>query len=210
MVLKIWLPLFTLLVRCECAIQKNKPRNVEWTCTASSLNRCQGIQNRMQEYQPMTLPDCVEKCSLKSQCQALNHHAGMSFCELFDKSDSNFTENRCTHILRHQISVIKSPCGKECGNGETCDTKSKSCVIKECLDIPRIENAKTLGNSRGVGKKVLVKCREDFIPKDGIKQTYCTENGNWEPVVECVHVGKGYAKQPKIGADPNQGVFQVS
>ncbi|KAL4232399.1 Sushi [Mactra antiquata] len=77
-----------------------------------------------------------------------------------------------------------------------CDPKTKSCIFKDCINLPDVENGKVLGYSKSVGSRLSAKCSMYYKPKNGKRQAFCTAKGTWKPSLECIPMKK--CKIPQI------------
>ncbi|KAL4222580.1 hypothetical protein ACF0H5_018621 [Mactra antiquata] len=181
---------FFVPVSVYCTVKIKIPQ-IEIGYNVTYFNRSQGNTFRIQTYFGVSVSDCVIECALRPHCKVLDYHTEMKFCQLYTKTELQFTKNKCTYIRREDISITKYPCGKDCEIGEVCDIGTKTCVIKECMEFPIIRNGDILGNQRQVGSKLSVKCRNNSRPVNGKRQSVCSSDGVWRPIIQCQVKGCG-------------------
>ncbi|XP_045177353.1 tenascin-N-like [Mercenaria mercenaria] len=138
----------------------------------------------------VSLQQCVDECSSRVGCRAVNYFRHFHLCELLPVDDGNLYQsggkNRACVLVKKadmDLHEIQTTC--TCAARESCDIESHAiCTHEECKPV-NLENGKVSGNMLSLGSTVTFECDQMYIEVNGKSEATCLANGTWSYYPQC-------------------------
>ncbi|XP_053383824.1 fibrinogen-like protein A [Mercenaria mercenaria] len=138
----------------------------------------------------VSLQQCVDECSSRAGCRAVNYFRHFHLCELLPIDDGNLYESggkshACVLVKKADMDLHEIQTTCTCATRESCDLASHAiCKIKECEPV-NLENGQVFGNMLSLGSTVTFECDQLYIEVNGKNEATCLANGTWSYYPTC-------------------------